>query len=229
MKKTGTLDLDQALYKQTAEKYSFDANEYIATAFDLWDGKNRDGEDYETLLNFGEYTVKYCFSQFINGDNGAVTETKYSLVLQELLYLESPDIKPSSGKAYFDALVEGYRQIFKDYDYSEENFRNGCPYGYLLLTMTGGIKHTPKVSEDKAETIAFQQLKEDYGKRYHDFVFSGDIKLRQPNEGDFLVTVNPTGNPYYEVLYGDETQAFSVVYYVDSETGDVLGSKELSD
>lgn len=142
LQKVGAEALTQSLYKQVAEKYSIDTTEFIMTAFDLWDGKNKDSEDYKTLLYFGDDTVKYCFSQFINGDSGTELETKYSLVLQDLLYTNSPDLQPSSGRAYFNALVSGYKQMFKDYAYNTENFRNGVPYGYMLLTMTGDIDET---------------------------------------------------------------------------------------
>ena len=228
LKKTGSAELDRALYKQVIEKFSPDVGEFITVAFDLWNGKDMESEDYETLLNFGDYTVGYCFSKFIDGDDGAELETKYSLILQELLYNEAAGVEGENGRVYFNNLVDYYKIVLKDFT-SPEDMQSSAPYGYLLLEMTGSLKQEAAVSESRAEKLAFLQLKEDYESKSDGFVLES-VTLYQANEGRFKITANYNGNPYYEVMYTDTNNpAYHVYYFVDSLTGEVIWTNTISD
>ncbi len=220
--------LDKELYKQIAEKYLPDTNEFITTAFYEWDNTDNTFEDKQTLLNFGDYTIKYCFSRFIDGDDGTELETKYSLILQELLYNEAAGVEGENGRVYFNNLVDYYKIVLKDFT-SPEDMQSSAPYGYLLLEMTGSLKQEAAVSESRAEKLAFLQLKEDYESKADGFVLES-VTLYQANEGRFKITANYNGNPYYEVMYTDTNNpAYHVYYFVDSLTGEVIWTNTISD
>ena len=168
LQKTGTKEIDQALYKQVAEKYSLDTTEFIMTAFDLWDGYVKTEEDRNTLINFGEYTVKYCFSHFINEDGEESLERKYMLILKELLGYDAQSIEARSGRDFFDMLVTEYRNDRNHYK-SDEEMQKNSPYGYLLLQMTGNLFETSDYVKqvyqnnpvfNKGEKITFAKAKE---------------------------------------------------------------------
>lgn len=231
--KTDYILLDKEIYKQVVEKYLLDTGEFIAVSFDLWDKTDKTFEDKQTLINLGDYTVGYCFAALIENTDSDELQNKYVAILSELLGDESEGVYTENGRAqsFLNSLITKNKMLLKES--SPEDMKKFYPYGYLLLTMTGDIDEyngssEEKITSNKAKNIAEAQLKKDYESDYHDFVFSGEVVLKMPNEGDFLVTVKPTGNAYYEVQFDDETQSRSVWYYVDSVTGEIIDSKEVN-
>lgn len=133
LERVGTLDfqISDALDKVVFEMAkSSDTNATIPTQL----------ADYQTLISYGAYTLRYCFSEFLQETQ---TDLQYSReyvmanVCQEIALawgeaILFPDTNPS-GKEWFNAFVQNAKELSKQY--TKEDLEKTYPASFLLLQM----------------------------------------------------------------------------------------------
>ena len=91
--------------------------------------------EYRELTYYGDYTLKYVFSEFLKGGQTDLRGHIMRSVMDDLIGGEALGLEADTGQGYFDAWrahVEGvYAQ--NDATYMQEK----CPKGWLLLQMFG--------------------------------------------------------------------------------------------
>lgn len=102
--------------------------------------------DYQKLISYGTYTLRYCFLEFLQGTQTAQTDLQYSreyvmasvcqeiaLTWGEAILFSDTEI-PFNGKAWFDAFFQNAHQLSKQY--TNEELEKMYPASFLLLQMT---------------------------------------------------------------------------------------------
>lgn len=91
--------------------------------------------EYRELTYYGDYTLKYVFSEFLKGGQTDLRGHIMRSIMDDLIGGEALGLEADTGQEYFDAWrahVEGvYAQ--NDATYMQEK----CPKGWLLLQMIG--------------------------------------------------------------------------------------------
>ncbi|MBQ8835400.1 MAG: hypothetical protein IJ001_10850 [Oscillospiraceae bacterium] len=146
---------------------------YDATAKNPQMWLDESPEEYEKLLSFGEGTLYYCFSQFLEGGQTDMRGHIMSTLCQQIMeqWSESCNFK-GGGQDWFDAFRLGTEALLSEKDL--ETIQKHNPGAYLLLEMTAAIIPTPA-------TFAFQNGE--------DLLSSAAVTLQE--DGTFWLTFSP--------------------------------------
>lgn len=136
----------QANYKKAIEASGFDTdkaveklfadienNKEIAQSSNPGDYISASPDKYNLLINYGDYTLKYIYKEFLQGNAEGIKDNLMWIVMKEL----SPDeiIKSVcySGQEYFNLFYKHAIEMYKQND--EEYMKEFEPKAWLLLEM----------------------------------------------------------------------------------------------
>ena len=123
---------------QSSPSYSSNTNDYI---------REHKGA-YEELISYGDYTLQYCFNEFLKGSQNDLRGNIMSLICQDIAntYGESllvDDEVPLTGQEWFEAFRSNAEILVKQY--SQEDLEKYYPASFLLLQMTHSEFMTKKL------------------------------------------------------------------------------------
>lgn len=95
-------------------------------------------EEYAGLTGYGEFTLRYCFRQFLQGDQTDLRGHVMALVCKEIAKnwgeeLPVNDAASGTGQDWFDAVRENAEELTKQYDSSD--LEKYYPVSWMLLQM----------------------------------------------------------------------------------------------
>lgn len=94
--------------------------------------------DYRELTYYGDYTLRYIFSEFIKGDQTGLKGRLMWIVMDDLIAGEGMPMAAESGQEYFDAWREhGQKKLSS---IGEDEMRENYPKSYLMLTMLSDME-----------------------------------------------------------------------------------------
>lgn len=89
---------------------------------------------YRELLYYGDYTLQYCFQQFLKGGQTDLNGHIMAIVCRELMETpDTADMPAESGQEWFDALVSKVQALAKTE--GTEYLQQMMPKAYLLYTL----------------------------------------------------------------------------------------------
>lgn len=89
--------------------------------------------EYRELTYYGDYTLRYIFSEFLKGGQTGLKGRLMWIVMDDLIAGEGMPMAAESGQEYFDAWREhGQKKLSS---IREEEMRENYPKSYLMLTM----------------------------------------------------------------------------------------------
>lgn len=89
--------------------------------------------NYRELTYYGDYTLRYVFSEFLSGKQTGIKGHVMSIVMTDLIGSEAIAMGTDNGQTYFDVwLAQGQQKLAT---IGEEAMRKNYPKAYLLLTM----------------------------------------------------------------------------------------------
>jgi hypothetical protein len=90
--------------------------------------------EYRELTYFGDYTLRYIFSEFLKGGQVGLKGQLMRIVMDDLINGEAIVSAADTGQDYFDEWLSAARQTAaaKGSDYMQKN----APKSWLLLQMT---------------------------------------------------------------------------------------------
>ena len=94
--------------------------------------------DYRELTYYGQYTLQYCFKEFLKGGQTDLRGLLMAQVCQDIMEgfgekLKLEDFEPASGQEWFEAFRANAK--FLGQDCEEEKLINSYPVSWLLLKM----------------------------------------------------------------------------------------------
>ena len=92
---------------------------------------------YRELTYYGDYTLRYIFSEFLKGGQTGLKGHLMRAVMDDLIGDEKIPMTADNGQEYFDAWREHGEQ--KLLSLGEDAMREDYPKSYLMLTMLSGI------------------------------------------------------------------------------------------
>ncbi|MGN0402520.1 MAG: hypothetical protein ACI4HQ_09735 [Acetatifactor sp.] len=91
--------------------------------------------EYQELLSYGEYTLRYCFSEFLQGGQTELRGQIMALICQNIMLSWGEgyaiDQDPVTGQDWFDAFKRSAESL--DIQYSDEDMEKYYPGSCLLL------------------------------------------------------------------------------------------------
>lgn len=133
--------LAQSAYKEVIE--NTDYNHDIANLFDSISKGSKAlssyPKGYNELINYGEYTIRYIYSEFIKGGQTGDKGLAMQQVMVDLLAYDAIEYNATDGQNYFDHLLIYYNNIFREATDLEEYLnliKEDDPYIYILYEMT---------------------------------------------------------------------------------------------
>lgn len=94
--------------------------------------------DYRELTYYGDYTLRYIFSEFIKGGQTGLKGRLMWIVMDDLIAGEGMPMAAESGQEYFDAWREhGQKKLSS---IGEDEMRENYPKSYLMLTMLSDME-----------------------------------------------------------------------------------------
>lgn len=94
--------------------------------------------DYRELTYYGDYTLRYIFSEFIKGSQTGLKGRLMWIVMDDLIAGEGMPMAAESGQEYFDAWREhGQKKLSS---IGEDEMRENYPKSYLMLTMLSDME-----------------------------------------------------------------------------------------
>ncbi len=150
------LKIKQEAYKPAIEK--IDYNKDIAAALDKLcknDGLygknplNYSGEyngvyyeQYNALLCYGEYTMRYIYTEFLKGGQTDIHGDVMAYIMKQIMGDELKNVC-KNGQEYFDAYLKYIVRIYNENKDDDPSYlgilRESEPYDYLLLEMTDNL------------------------------------------------------------------------------------------
>jgi len=114
---------------QSSPSYSSNTNDYI----------REHKEAYEELISYGDYTLQYCFNEFLEGSQNDLRGNIMSLICQDITntYGEALLVDgevPLTGQEWFESFRSNVEILAKQY--SHEDLKKYYPTSFLLLQMT---------------------------------------------------------------------------------------------
>ena len=95
--------------------------------------------EYNELIGYGKYTLQYCFSEFLKGEQTDLRGHIMALVCQDIsnawgeaLIIDGEN--PSTGQGWFDEFRDNAEALAKQY--SHEDLEKYYPASFLLLQMS---------------------------------------------------------------------------------------------
>ena len=146
-----TLAQKQSCYAQAVEYAKMDTDIIIASLIDSImsspEQSSHPGEyvkahpvEYQTLTYYGDYTLRYIFKEFLQGEQTGLKGHIMRIVMDDLIGDEALKRNAENGQAYFNAWLENARKT--EQEYGMEKMAEIAPKAYLLLEMTavsGGV------------------------------------------------------------------------------------------
>lgn len=94
--------------------------------------------EYQELLSYGEYTLKYCFAEFLSGDQNDLRGHIMAAVCEEIsgtwgepLLIDEP--APATGQDWFDAFNRNARSLADQL--SNEKMEKNYPASWILMQL----------------------------------------------------------------------------------------------
>ena len=132
--------LQNEAVKIAVESNNIDINKYISNEFDGLVNIAKANGDYSlceentNLNSYCDYTLKYIYSKFLQGNQKGLYADMYLSVLIEMLGDEAIKANPNSPQEYFNDFYSHIKTIFEK---NNENFvKANYPKSYVLLKMT---------------------------------------------------------------------------------------------
>ena len=143
-----SLALDQACRAQVVEYSGVDTNAVIARLLEeiasspaeaSYAGAyiNAHAAEHRELLCYGDYTLRYIFSQFFAGGQTGLNGHLMRIVMEELIGGEAIDLDAGTGQEYFDAWLAAARQA--QAEQSDGYMQERMPKSWLLLQTVDSI------------------------------------------------------------------------------------------
>lgn len=150
------LSIKQEAYKPAIEKTDYNSD--IAAAIDKLckngglNSKNpisysgRYGgiyqEQYDALLCYGEYTMRYIYSEFLKGGQTDIRGNVMAYMMKKMMNYELQN-NCKNGQEYFDAYLKRTVKIYNENKGEDSSyavaFKESEPFDYLLLEMTDNL------------------------------------------------------------------------------------------
>lgn len=132
--------LQNEAVKIAVESNNIDINKYISNEFDGLINIAKANGDYSlceeniNLNSYCDYTLKYIYSKFLQGNQKGVYADMYLSVLIEMLGDEAIKANPNNPQEYFNDFYSHIKTVFEKND---ENFvKANYPKSYVLMKMT---------------------------------------------------------------------------------------------
>ena len=132
--------LQNEAVKIAVESNNIDINKYISNEFDGLVNIAKANGDYSlceeniNLNSYCDYTLKYVYSKFLQGNQNGLYADMYLSVLIEMLGDEAIKANPNNPQEYFDDFYNHIKTIFEKN--GEEFVKANYPKSYVLLKMT---------------------------------------------------------------------------------------------
>ena len=93
--------------------------------------------EYQELLGYGEYTLRYCFTEFLNGGQTGLRGQIMALACQDIMLVWGEgyaiDQDPITGQDWFDSFRKNAESLAKQF--SHEELEKNYPGSFLLLRL----------------------------------------------------------------------------------------------
>lgn len=147
-REANALALDQACRAQAVRYSGVDTGAVIARLFEeiasspaeaSYAGAyiNAHAAEHRELLCYGDYTLRYIFSQFFAGGQTGLNGHLMRIVMDELIGGEAINLAADTGQEYFDAWLASARQVRADQ--GDGYMQERMPKSWLLLQTVDSI------------------------------------------------------------------------------------------
>ena len=139
------LIMKQELFAKAVEKYNIDINlsiealiETICVKYNMSSAmggyKDKAPEEFDLLLEYGDYSLKYAYTEFLKGNQeGEKADIMYDIMF-ELLGGEVIKYAADNPQDYFNSYLKHNQELLKKN--GSEFMKSNYPKGYMLLEMT---------------------------------------------------------------------------------------------
>ena len=138
--------LQQACFAKAIESSSFDVDNAIEKLFDIIDGNpdvaqysdlgsyiSAKQDEYDLLLDYGDYTLRYIFKEFLKGGQTDLKGALMRCAMEDLIGDEKYDTLAQTGQDYFD---EWYKRAIELYEQNDvQTMKESYPKAWMLLEM----------------------------------------------------------------------------------------------
>ena len=94
-------------------------------------------EEYEKLYNYGEDTLRYCFEQFLEGNQTDLRGQIMAQLCEDLMLQKGEafllDYEPANGQEWFDAFKASAENLATQY--KGEEMKKYYPVSWMLLQL----------------------------------------------------------------------------------------------
>lgn len=147
-REANALALDQACRAQAVEYSGVDTGAVIARLFEEIASSPAEASyagayisahaaEHRELLCYGDYTLRYIFSQFFAGGQTGLNGHLMRIVMEELIGGEAIDLDAATGQEYFDAWLASARQT--QAEQGDGYMQERMPKAWLLLRTVDSI------------------------------------------------------------------------------------------
>ena len=91
--------------------------------------------EYRELTYYGQYTLRYCFEQFLKGEQIGLRGHLMRAVIDDIAPESKLQIQTMTGQEYFDAWKDAALRIAEEH--STEWIKGNRPAAWILLQMMG--------------------------------------------------------------------------------------------
>lgn len=132
--------IENEAVKTVVESNNIDINQYISNEFDGLVNIAKANGDYSlcneniNLNSYCDYTLKYIYSKFLQGNQKGVYADMYISLLIEMLRGEAIKANPNNPQEYFNDFYSHNKELLEKN--GEEFMKANYPKGYVLLKMT---------------------------------------------------------------------------------------------
>lgn len=138
----------QSCYAQAAEYWQMDTHAFLGQLFDTIlssPAASSNPADYisehplkvRELTYYGDYTLRYIFSEFLAGGQTGLKGQLMRIVMDDLIGGEALDLEAATGQDYFDAWKASVQRRFKEE--GPKRLKEEAPKSFLLLQMLGEL------------------------------------------------------------------------------------------
>ena len=172
--------------------------------------------EYQELLDYGEYTLRYCFTEFLNGGQTDLRGQLMALACQDIMLAWGEgyaiDQDPITGQDWFDHFRSNAESLAKQF--SHEELEKNYPGSFLLLQLCNSVfmtKDALPVIDDPSATAANLSGKNIVLAHTADDIKAySDSQLSRPEfvipEGKAVVVLQTlTGESVAEITYAEHT------------------------
>lgn len=128
------IDINAAIEK-LLEKISNPSDQIVNASSNPGDYLSAAFEEHETLECYGDYTLKYIYSEFLKGNQTDLRGHIMKIIMEDLLGGEAIKYYAETGQEYFDAFDKHVNTLYEKNGF--EFMLHHSPKGIILLEMEG--------------------------------------------------------------------------------------------